>query len=64
LNGSDAVAPSPIGGAAEVHYSPDKDLKTTDVTLLREASKQMDMAASVLTDRAVVEALHGWPLET
>jgi phosphatidylserine/phosphatidylglycerophosphate/cardiolipin synthase-like enzyme len=41
----------------EIHYSPGEDPKTIDVALLREALKQIDMAAYVLTDRAVIEAL-------
>jgi phosphatidylserine/phosphatidylglycerophosphate/cardiolipin synthase-like enzyme len=49
--------PCPIGGAAEIHYAPAEDLQRIDVALLREAAKQIDMAAYVLTDRSVVEAL-------
>ena len=44
-------------GAAEIHYAPSEDLETIDITMLREATKQIDMAAYVLTDRAVIEAL-------
>ena len=47
----------PVGGAAEIHYGPGEDLEEIDVALIREASKQIDMAAYVLTDRAVIEAL-------
>ena len=43
---------APIGGAAEIHYGPGEDLERIDVALLREATKQIDMAAYVLTDRA------------
>jgi phosphatidylserine/phosphatidylglycerophosphate/cardiolipin synthase-like enzyme len=50
-------APCPVGAAAEVHYSPAEDLERIDVALIGEATKQVDMAAYVLTDRAVVEAL-------
>jgi phosphatidylserine/phosphatidylglycerophosphate/cardiolipin synthase-like enzyme len=32
-------------------------LETIDVALVREAAKQIDMAAYVLTDRAIIEAL-------
>jgi hypothetical protein len=46
-----------VGGAAEIHCGPDEDLEKIDVALIREASKQIDMAAYVLTDRAVIEAL-------
>ena len=49
--------PCPVGGAAEIHYGPGEDLETIDVALIREASKQIDMAAYVLTDGAVVDAL-------
>ena len=47
----------PVGGAAEIHYGPGEDLEEINVALIREASKQIDMAAYVLTDRAVIEAL-------
>ena len=46
-----------MGASAEIHYAPAEDLETIDVALLREATKQIDMAAFVLTDRAVIEAL-------
>jgi PLD-like domain len=36
---------------------PGEDLERIDVALIREATKQIDMAAYVLTDRAVIEAL-------
>lgn len=55
--GSGAAPPCPIGGAAEIHYAPAEDLETIDVALIREAAKQIDMAAYVLTDRTVIEAL-------
>jgi phosphatidylserine/phosphatidylglycerophosphate/cardiolipin synthase-like enzyme len=42
---------------AEVHSGPGEDLERIDVTLIREAAKQIDMAAYVLTDRAVIEEL-------
>jgi len=56
-NSGSAQAPCPIGGAAEIHYGPGEDLERIDVALLREATKQIDMAAYVLTDSAVIEAL-------
>jgi phosphatidylserine/phosphatidylglycerophosphate/cardiolipin synthase-like enzyme len=52
-----AQPPCPAGAAAEIHYGPGEDLERIDVALLREAAKQIDMAAYVLTDSAVVEAL-------
>ena len=56
LSGSPA-APSSIGGPAEVHYAPAEDLESIDVALIGEAEKQIDMAAYVLTDRAVIQGL-------
>lgn len=50
-------APASIGGAAEVHYAPGEDLESIDVALISGAAKQIDMAAYVLTDRAVIQAL-------
>ena len=52
-----AQSPCPVSAPAEIHYSPGEDLERIDVALLREATKQIDMAAYVLTDRAVVDAL-------
>jgi phosphatidylserine/phosphatidylglycerophosphate/cardiolipin synthase-like enzyme len=52
-----AAAPCPVGKPAEIHYAPDEDLESIDVALVGEAVKQIDMAAYVLTDRAVIEAL-------
>jgi phosphatidylserine/phosphatidylglycerophosphate/cardiolipin synthase-like enzyme len=52
-----AQSPCPVGAVAEVHYGPGEDLERIDVALFREATKQIDMAAYVLTDRAVVDAL-------
>ena len=52
-----AQPPPPVDAAAEIHYSPGEDLERIDVALIREAGKQIDMAAYVLTDRAVIEAL-------
>ena len=49
--------PADVGGAAEIHYGPGEDLERIDVALIREAAKQIDMAAYVLTDSAVIEAL-------
>jgi hypothetical protein len=45
------------GAAAEIHCGPSEDLERIDVALLREPAKQIDMAAYVLTDRAVIAAL-------
>ncbi|HEY1862891.1 MAG TPA: phospholipase D-like domain-containing protein [Roseiarcus sp.] len=51
------VAPKSTGGASEVHYAPGEDLESIDVALIGQARKQIDMAAYVLTDRAVIRAL-------
>jgi phosphatidylserine/phosphatidylglycerophosphate/cardiolipin synthase-like enzyme len=56
-NSGSAQAPCPVREAAEIHYSPGEDLERIDVALIGEAAKQIDMAAYVLTDRAVVDAL-------
>jgi phosphatidylserine/phosphatidylglycerophosphate/cardiolipin synthase-like enzyme len=52
-----AQSPCPIGAAAEIHCGPGEDLERIDVALIREAATQIDMAAYVLTDSAVIEAL-------
>jgi phosphatidylserine/phosphatidylglycerophosphate/cardiolipin synthase-like enzyme len=49
--------PCPVGAPAEIHYAPNEDLERIDVALLGGAEKQIDMAAYVLTDRSVIEAL-------
>jgi phosphatidylserine/phosphatidylglycerophosphate/cardiolipin synthase-like enzyme len=51
------AARKPPSCGAEIHYGPGEDLERIDVALIREAAKQIDMAAYVLTDRAVIEAL-------
>jgi hypothetical protein len=45
-----AQPPCPVGSAAEIHYSPAEDLERIDVALIGGATKQVDMAAYVLTD--------------
>ena len=47
------VAPAPI----ELHFSPDEDLEAIDVGLIEEAGERIEVAAYVLSDEAVVEAL-------
>jgi phosphatidylserine/phosphatidylglycerophosphate/cardiolipin synthase-like enzyme len=54
---SSAQSPCPIGVAAEIHYGPGEDLERIDVALIAGAEHQIDVAAYVLTDRAVIEAL-------
>jgi phosphatidylserine/phosphatidylglycerophosphate/cardiolipin synthase-like enzyme len=51
------AARKPPSCGAEIHYGPGEDLERIDVALIREAAKQIDMAAYLLTDRAVIEAL-------
>ncbi len=34
-----AQAPCPVGGGAEVHYSPGEDLERVDVALIGEAAR-------------------------
>jgi phosphatidylserine/phosphatidylglycerophosphate/cardiolipin synthase-like enzyme len=52
-----AQSPCPVGAAAEIHYGPGEDLERIDVALIREATKQIDVAAYVLTDSTIVEPL-------
>ena len=47
----------PVGSLAEIHYGPGEDLERIDVAVIREPAKQIDLAAYVLTDSAVIEAL-------
>jgi phosphatidylserine/phosphatidylglycerophosphate/cardiolipin synthase-like enzyme len=56
-----APARRPAPSPAEIHCAPSENLEAIDVALLRAAERQIDMAAYVLTDRAVVEALRGRP---
>jgi phosphatidylserine/phosphatidylglycerophosphate/cardiolipin synthase-like enzyme len=51
-----------LAGAAEaatveIHYAPAENLETIDVALLNDAGASIDMAAYVLSDDAVIEAL-------
>jgi phosphatidylserine/phosphatidylglycerophosphate/cardiolipin synthase-like enzyme len=41
----------------EVHYAPSENLEAIDVELIDQAGETIDMAAYVLTDAAVIEAL-------
>ena len=41
----------------EIHYAPAENLETIDVALLDDAGVSIDMAAYVLTDENVIEAL-------
>ena len=55
------AARKPPSCGAEIHYGPGEDLERIDVALIGEAAKQIDMAAYLLTDRAVIEALRQAP---
>jgi len=55
---SRARAEAPCGAAtAEVHYAPAENLEKIDVEALDQAGETIDMAAYVLTDAAIAEAL-------
>ena len=41
----------------EIHYAPQEDLEAVDVALIDNAEYSIDMAAYVLSDRRVIEAL-------
>jgi len=41
----------------DIHYAPAENLEAVDVDLLNQAGSSIDMAAYVLTDPAVIEAL-------
>ena len=43
--------------ALELHYAPGEDLEAIDVGLIDDAGETIDIAAYVLTDAAVIEAL-------
>ena len=43
--------------AAEVHFAPDENLERIDVGLIDAARSSLDVAAYVLTDRAVIAAI-------
>ena len=57
-HGSPSAEPPSLADArAAIHYAPGEDLAAIDVALIGKATRQIDMAAYVLTDRAVVKAL-------
>ena len=45
------------GASVEIHYAPHEDLERIDVDVIDNAERSIDMAAYVLSDRAVIEAL-------
>jgi phosphatidylserine/phosphatidylglycerophosphate/cardiolipin synthase-like enzyme len=49
---------APLGnGPVEIHYSPATDLERIDLALLRSANRSIDIAAYLVTDIALVDAL-------
>ena len=55
-----ALLAFPLAAAAatvDIHYAPSEDLEAIDVDLINQAATTIDMAAYVLSDRAVIEAL-------
>jgi phosphatidylserine/phosphatidylglycerophosphate/cardiolipin synthase-like enzyme len=52
-----ALAGAAHAATIEIHYAPSENLETIDVTLLNEAGTSIDMAAYVLTDDGVIQAL-------
>lgn len=52
LTGTDAHAAEP-----EIHYAPVENLEHIDLTLIRSATKSVDMAMYALTDWAIIAAL-------
>lgn len=54
-----AVASAPVVAAEpiEIHYSPIENLERLDVVLIDEAETSLDVAAYILTDRPVIDAL-------
>ena len=52
-----AAEPSVSAGVVALHYAPAENLERVDVALLDGARQRIDMAAYVLTDYPVIEAL-------
>jgi phosphatidylserine/phosphatidylglycerophosphate/cardiolipin synthase-like enzyme len=49
---------APLGnGPIEIRYSPTTDLERLDLVLLRSATRSIDIAAYLVTDAAIIEAL-------
>ena len=42
---------------AEIHYAPDENQERIDVALIDETKRSLDVAAYVMTDRAVISAI-------
>jgi phosphatidylserine/phosphatidylglycerophosphate/cardiolipin synthase-like enzyme len=48
---------SAVASTLEIHYAPSENLEAVDVAAIANAETAIDMAAYVLTDAAVIEAL-------
>ncbi len=48
---------TPAAAAVDIHYAPAEDLEAIDAALIDEAGTSIDMAAYVLSDARVIEAL-------
>lgn len=48
---------SPAFAAVEIHYAPAEDLERIDIATLDDAERSIDMAAYVLSDERLIEAL-------
>jgi phosphatidylserine/phosphatidylglycerophosphate/cardiolipin synthase-like enzyme len=52
-----AAAGTNASTRVEIHYAPTEDLETIDARVIDDAERSIDMAAYVLTDARVIEAL-------
>ena len=52
-----AIWSAPAGASVEIHYAPIENLERIDVETLDNAERSIDMAAYVLSDARVIEAL-------
>lgn len=52
-----ALGASAEAATLEIHYAPDENLEAIDVAAIKNAETAIDMAAYVLSDAAVIEAL-------
>lgn len=47
----------PVGATVEIHFAPDENLERIDVALIDATKRSLDVAAYVMTDRAVIAAI-------
>ena len=52
-----SLVPGKADPAPVIHYSPGENLEHVDVTLIDRAQREIDMAAYVLTDWPILQAL-------